>query len=83
MLTEAVKGQSLGVKLSGVHNDRGQTKGSPLLPGRRGVEGNQKQQAWTTVVATNHHKKWWCEGGLLRTGQVFALQPTSRPGGTH
>ena len=43
LLTEAVMGQSLGAKLGGVHYPRGQTKGSTLLPGRRGVEGNQKQ----------------------------------------
>ena len=78
MVSEAVVGQSLGAKLGGSHRSKGQTKSSKSLPGRRGVDGNQNQGSWTTVVATNHHKRWWCATELLRAGQTFALQPTSR-----
>ena len=44
---------------------------------------NQNQVVKTTELATNHHKRWWCGMGLLRTGQWVALQPISRGCGTH
>ena len=49
-------GQSLGLKLSGVHWVLGQTNDQCLIPGMRGVEKTSFGGVGPTVVVTKHHQ---------------------------
>ena len=49
-------GQTLKLKLSGVHSDLGQTNGQPKLSGRRGVGKSYLGGVGPTGLVTKHHQ---------------------------